>query len=227
MPFNPLYTFSQAHDELQLRLGNRTDLGTGSADRLNQWLNSAQLRIAGCTIENPDWDVLAFPMTTVNGQSEYSLLEILPPLTGFVGIKNIRNNTTQVKCRRFPWSEYRSLSQQAPGPPMRWTRWGYIIAFDPQPNDEYQILIDYRRQPTYDTTEIPNIFQEDWLHLSESYGWQALMKLDRAQAAASRISANLQMYLNMQLDDALWDSYWDTDQTIAPFGFDFPYSVGS
>jgi hypothetical protein len=231
MPFNPLYNFNQAHTELKYRLGNRSDLGEGSQDRISMWLNSAQLRIAGSVIENPDLDVAGFPMTTIDGQSEYSLLEILPPATNVVGIKQVRNNTTQVKCRRFSWNEYRTLSQQAPGPPMRWARWGYIIAFDPQPNlttggDNYEILLDYRRMPVYDTTEIPNIFQEDWLHLAESYGWQALMKLDRAQAAASRISANLQVLLNQELDQNQWESLWDTDQTIAPYGFDYPYSVG-
>ncbi len=239
MPFNNIYNFSPALEELKLRLGNRpmgadaTD-AQASTNRLSQWLNSAQARIAGCVIESPDLDVLGFPMETINGQSEYSLLEILPPATNVVGIKNIRNNgatdtsdsSDLFKMRRFSWTEYRSLSQQAPGPPMRWCRWGYVLAFDPKPDNQYEILIDYRRLPYGDITEIPVIFQEDWLHLAESYGWQALMKTDRSANAMSRISANLQMMLNQELDWNQWDSYWDTDQVIAPYGFSYPYSVG-
>ncbi len=230
MPFNNLYSWSDAQIELKARLGNRSDLG----NRIATWLNSAQVRIAGCMIECPDLVVAGFEMTTVDGQSEYGLLEILPPATNIVGIKDFRNNgSTSIenssdlfKMRRYPWAEYRSLSQQAPGPPMRWFRWGYTVAFDPQPDDEYEIIFDYRRLPYTDTVEIPVIFQEDWLHFAESVGWQALMKLDRAQAAASRISVNLQALLNQELDWQQWDSYWDTDQVIAPYGFDYPYNVG-
>ena len=239
MPFNNLYNFSAALQELRLRLGNRPVGGDAtdaqaSVTRYSQWLDSAQARIAGCLIECPDIEVVGFPMTTVEGQSEYGLLEILPPATNIVGIKGFRNNgaadssdsTDLFKMRRFPWTEFRSLSQQAPGPPMRWARWGYTVAFDPQPDKVYNLLIDYRRLPYQGTTEIPVIFQEDWLHLAESFGWQALMKTDRSQMAMSRISANLQMMLNQELDQQQWESNFDTDQTIAPWGFDSLYTVG-
>ena len=74
MPFNNLYNFSEALVELKLRLGNRpvgadADDDAASVNRYSQWLNSAQMRIAGCVIETPDIDVVAFPMQTVNGQS--------------------------------------------------------------------------------------------------------------------------------------------------------------
>lgn len=239
MPFNNLYSFSDAVAELKLRLGNRPvapdPLDTqASTNRLNLFLDNAQARIAGCMIESPDLDVLGFPMYTIGEQSEYGLLEILPPATNIVGLKNLRNNgatdtsnsSDLFKMRRFPWTEYRSLSQQAPGPPMRWARWGYTIAFDPQPDNVYEILIDYRRLPVQGTTEIPVIFQEDWIHLAESFGWQALMKTDRAKAAFSMISPNLQILLSQELDWESWDSYWDTDQVVAPYGFQYPYTVG-
>ena len=226
MPFDPLYTFAEAYTELKFRLGNRSDLGDGTADRINIFLKSAQTRVAGCVIECPDLTITGFQMTTVQGQSEYGLLEILPPATNIVGLKNVRNNTTQVKMRRFSWNEYRSLSQQAPGPPMRWARWGYTLAFDPQPDSEYTVIFDYRRLPVDGTTEIPNQFQEDWLHLAEFFGWQALMKPDRAKAAFGQISVDTQLMLNQNLDQQQWESMWDTDQTIAPYGFDYPYSIG-
>ena len=226
MPFNNLYSWTQAETELQLRLGNRTDLGSGSANRIDQWLDNAQMRIASCMIACEDLDIYGFSFDTVSGQSVYGLLSILPPATDIVGIFCVRNDTTGVKVRRFPWQEYRSLNQQAPGPPMRWARWGYNIALDPMPDDTYEILLDYRRQPQRGVTEIPNRFQEDWLHLAESLGWQALLKSDRAAEAFSRIAANLQGMLSMQLDVQQFESAFDTDQVVAPLGFEVPYAIG-
>jgi hypothetical protein len=226
MPFAPLYTFTQAETELQLRLGNRTDLGSGSANRIDQWLDNAQMRIAACMLACEDLDVYGFPFTTNDGQTVYGLLDILPPATDIVGIFSIRNDTTGVKVRRFPWQEYRSLNQQAQGPPMRWARWGYNLALDPQPDDAYDMLIDYRRNPQRGVTEIPNRFQEDWLHLAESMGWQSLMKPERAVQAFGRITANLQSMLSMVLDQDQFESTWDQDQVIAPIGMDWPYATG-
>lgn len=227
MPFNTLYTFNQAELELQARLGNRTDLGSGSSDRLANWLNSAQYRIAACVTAAEDLDQ-TFSFQTVDGQSEYDEVSIIPPLTNVIGIRDIRNDTTQVSCRRFPWTEFRSLSQQAPGPPLRWTRFGYTLAFDPQPDSEgpYTILIDYRMQPLYGVTQIPNWCQEDWITVAEWIGWKALMKPDRAQAALAQIPAGLAINVQQVMDRDRWESHYDTDQVIAPVGFDYPYTYG-
>lgn len=227
MPFNPLYNFEQAETELQLRLGNRSDLGSGSSDRIASWLNSAQFRIASCVTAAEDLDQ-TFSFTTVSGQSQYSEVEIIPPLTNVIGIKDIRNDTTEVSCRRFPWTEFRSLSQQASGPPLRWARFGYVIALDPQPDDggPYTILIDYRMQPQFGVTQIPNWCQEDWITVAEWIGWKALMKPDRASAALSMLPAALALNVQQVLDRDRWESMMDTAQVIAPVGFDYPYVYG-
>jgi hypothetical protein len=225
MPFNTLYNFNQAETELQLRLGNRADLGAGSADRLAAWLNSAQYRIAACVTAAEDLDQ-TFSFTTVNGQSQYDEVSIIPPLTNVIGIKDVRNDTTQVSCRRFPWTEFRSLSQQASGPPLRWARFGYTLALDPQPDSDgpYTISISYRMQPLFGVTQLPNWCQEDWITVAEWIGWKALMKPDRASAAVSMLPASLAMNVQQPLDRDRWESMNDTSQVIAPSGFENPYT---
>lgn len=225
MPFNALYNFNQAETELQLRLGNRADLGAGSADRLAAWLNSAQYRIAACVTAAEDLDQ-TFSFTTVNGQSQYDEVSIIPPLTNVIGIKDVRNDTTQVSCRRFPWTEFRSLSQQASGPPLRWARFGYTLALDPQPDSDgpYTISISYRMQPLFGVTQLPNWCQEDWITVAEWIGWKALMKPDRASAAVSMLPASLAMNVQQPLDRDRWESMNDTSQVIAPSGFENPYT---
>jgi hypothetical protein len=227
MPFNTLYNFAQAEQELQYRLGNRTDLGSGSADRLTSWLNSAQYRIAAAVTAAEDLDQ-TFTFNTVSGQAEYSENNIIPPLTNVIGIKDIRNNTTQVSCRRFPWTEYRSLNQQAVEAPLRWARFGYVLALDPKPGDggPYEIQIDYRMQPQFGITQVPNWCQEDWITLAEAIGWKALMKPDRAQAAMQSLPPSLALNEAQLLDRDRWESMNDTSQTIAPMGFDYPYTFG-
>jgi hypothetical protein len=225
MPFNTLYNFNQAETELQLRLGNRADLGAGSADRLAAWLNSAQYRIAACVTAAEDLDQ-TFSFTTVNGQSQYDEVSIIPPRTNVIGIKDVRNDTTQVSCRRFPWTEFRSLSQQASGPPLRWARFGYTLALDPQPDSDgpYTISISYRMQPLFGVTQLPNWCQEDWITVAEWIGWKALMKPDRASAAVSMLPASLAMNVQQPLDRDRWESMNDTSQVIAPSGFENPYT---
>lgn len=227
MPFSSLYTWGQAQTELQLRLGNRTDLGSGSDDRLAFWLNSAQYLIASAITAAEDLDQ-TFSFQTVSGQSQYNEVSILPPLTNVIGIRDVRNDTTQVVCRRFPWQEFRSLNQQAPGPPLRWTRYGYTLAFDPQPDDDgpYTILIDYRMQPQFGIVQLPTWTQEYWITTAEWIGWKALMKPDRAQAALQLLPQTIAAGVQQPMDRDRWESMNDTDQVIAPIGFSFPYTFG-
>jgi hypothetical protein len=222
------YTFLQAKQELQYRLGNRTDLGSGSQDRLSLWLDVAQIQVSSCVISCETLDVVSFPLTTVQGQTEYSLQSILPPATNVIGLRDLRNNTTGNKMRRFDWQEYRSLNQQAQGQPLRWARLGYILAFDPQPDNEgpYTIFIDYRREPQRGISELPNRFQDSWITAAEWIGWKALLKPERAQAAFALLPAQLQTMLARPLDWDQWDAMWDNDLGIRPLGFEYPYLVG-
>jgi hypothetical protein len=191
--------------------------------------------MASIVQESEDLDQ-TFTLYTVDGQSEYSEQSIIPPMNNVIGIKDMRNNTvggssatpaTGVHMRRFPWTEYRSLSQQAQSPPLRWARFGYIIALDPQPDSQgpYEILIDYRMQPVRDEVQIPSAFQDDWITVAEWIGWKALMKEDRAQQALQLLPASVGMLVNQPLDRSRFESMWDVDQVIAPIGFEYPYLV--
>lgn len=220
------YTFTQAATELQYRIGNRTDLGSGSQDRISLWLNTAQLKIASCSIDCPTLDVVGFPMTTVANQSEYGLLEILPTPSNIIGIKLFRNVDQGVRMWRFDWQEYRSLNQQAVDSPLRWARDGYTVAFDPQPNGEVNLLIDYRRNPQLGISELPNWLQDDWITVAEWIAWKALLKPERAQAAFSLLSRQLQVLMSQPMDQAQWEAAQDIGLGIRPLGFDYPYLIG-
>jgi len=222
------YTFTQASAELQYRLGNRTDLGSGTQNRIALWLDTAQIQIASCVIACETLDVVSFPITTVEGQTEYGLYSILPPATDIIGIRVMRNNTEGVKMIRFPWTEYRSLNQQAQGPPLRWARLGYTLAFDPQPDDNgpYTIYMDYRRNPQRGVSELPNRFQDAWITAAEWIGWKALLKPERAAAAYGLLPVHLQQMLAQPLDMDQWEAMFDTDLGVYPLGFEYPYLTG-
>lgn len=214
------YSFTQAATELKYRLGNRTDLGTGSANRINLWLDVAQIKIAASVLACETLDVVGFPMTTVDGQSEYSENQIIPAPTDIIGIRGFRNDSQGVRMVKFNWSEYRSLSQQAQGEPLRWARLGYIWAFDPQPNDEYDVIVDYRRNPQRGVSELPNRFQDDWITVAEWVAWKALLKPDRAATALGLLPAQLQRIVTQPLDREQFEAMWDENLAVRPIGFD-------
>lgn len=222
------YTFAQATTELQWRLGNRTDLGSGSLSRIALWLDAAQMKIASCVIACETLDRVSFPILMVPGQSEYGLLQIIPPAANIIGIVGIRNNTQGILMQRFPWREYRSLNQQAQGPPLRWARLGYIIAVDPQPDDNgpYELLMDFRRDPQRGVSELPNRFQDDWITVAEWIAWKALLKPERAAAAFSLLPVQIQQRMSLPLDGEQWDAMNDDSLGVRPLGFESRWSSG-
>lgn len=223
-PSNPLFSFATATTELQLRLGNRSDLSA----RLPTWLNSAQLRVGAAVTASAQLDIKGAELITVAGQSEYDLLtETVVPdiLVSIYGIRMIRNDTTGVRMRRFPWVDYRSLNQQAQGQPMRWVRYGNTLCIDPQPEDPaqtgpYTLLIDARRQPEQGVMEIDNVYQEIVVNVSEYIAWTALMKPDRAASALAQVPMSVQQLIQQPLDQNMWEASFDNDLSIRPWGFD-------
>lgn len=220
------YSFSQAATELQYRLGNRTDLGVGTANRIALWLDTAQIKIASTVMAIETLDVVGFPMHTVSGQSEYGELQILPPANNVIGLRGFRNDSQGVQMFRFPWTEYRSLNQQAQSTPLRWARLGYTWAFDPQPDDVYEVLIDYRRSPQRGISELPNRFQDDWITTAEWIAWKALLKPDRAATAFSLLPPQLQGVFSKPLDREQFEAMWDTQLSVRPIGMDPMSSYG-
>ncbi len=224
MPLITLYSFAGAQVELSLRLGGRNDSSSGVSfsNRTAQWLNSAQLLMAGSTIAMPDLEQTA----TINlnsGQNEYSFNSTIPPLTDIIGIEQIQIiDTTQTpvlkqRMARFPFREYRALSLQASAQPTRWTRKGYIIAFDPIPDKAgYQVLFDYRKQPVVNGVSVPAQFQEQWIKLAVYMAWSSLGQNDKAQATYAELPTTLRTALEQPLDDEQWDSLKDPDLGIRP-----------
>jgi hypothetical protein len=218
-----LYSWTEATSELKLRLGNRRDLaGSGVSDgldRLGHWLDSAQARIAKSLLDMPDLEDNV-TLTTIDGQSEYDLRTIIPPATEIVGIRYVKNTTTGLRLMRFPFVEFRELVDQAEGSPVRWTRLGFNMAFDPEPDDDEDILIEYRRRPRLGTVELDSEWQEEWLKLAEFIGWQALDQPEKATSAFTMLPARLQVLIQQPLDQDQWESLWDVDQKIVPRSFE-------
>lgn len=227
-PDNPLFTFATATTELQLRLGNRSDI----AARIPTWLNSAQLRMGAAVTASAQLDIKGTPLVTTPGVSEYDLLTaptVVGILKSIYGIRMIRNDTTGVRMRRFPWVDYRELNQQAQSQPMRWVRYGNTLAIDPQPENPnqtgpYTLLIDARKQPAQGTLEIDNVYQEAVVNVAEFLGWSSLMKPDRAAAAMGMVPLSVQQLVQQPLDQNQWESMFDPDQGIRPQGFEWAQS---
>jgi hypothetical protein len=223
VPFNDLYSWNQAKAELKLRLGNRRDL-TGSyasdgADRLSNWLDSAQLRIAQSVTEIPALEQ-SETFDTVATQAEYNLNSLAPALTNIMGIRQLRNDTTGIKMLRFPFTEYRTLTEQPSGAPVRWARKGPLIAFDLIPDDEYTIRIDFRRRPVFGNVELESEWHEDWIKLAEFYAWSALNQESRANSVFMQLPPLLQQAIQQPLAQEGFDSLWDTDLAIIPISFE-------
>ncbi len=224
MPVNTLYSFAGAQVELSLRLGGRNDSSSGVSfsNRTAQWLNSAQMLMARATIAMPDLEQSA-TFNLNSGQNEYSFNSTIPPLTDIIGIEQIQiADTTQTpvlkqRLARFPFREYRALSMQATAQSTRWTRKGYIIAFDPIPDKAgYQILIDYRKQPVMNGVSIPAEFQEQWIKLAVYMAWSALGQNDKAQLTYRELPTTIRTALEQPLDDDQWDAMNDPELGIRP-----------
>lgn len=214
MPLYSLYTFTSAKDELRLRMGR----GASSTDldaRLKNWLDAAQLRIAQSAIPIPDLEDQT-TLRLANGQSEYDLVATRPSLTNIIGIEHVRNSTTGQRMMRFPWVEYRSLTTQATGNPLRWTRRGYVVAFDPQPDTETDVLFEVRKRPELGVVVLPSEWQEDWIRLAAVIGWSALQQHDRTRALTRELPISLQAAINQELSQDEWEANYDSDLAIWP-----------
>jgi hypothetical protein len=227
-----IYSFAAAVIELQLRLGGRNDSSQGVlfTNRLANWLNSAQYAIAAAIVAVPDLEQVA-TLNLVNGQTEYSFNTVSPPLTDIIGIQQIQvvdgsvSPVNKQKLRRFPWNEYRTISQQATARPTRWSRKGNLLALDPVPNlgggpNGYQLTIDYRKAPVQGQVAVPAQYSEAWIKLGEFYAWGALGQPDRAAIAKAMLPTAIQVLIENPLDQDQWEAMWDVDLAIVPEGWE-------
>jgi hypothetical protein len=211
VPLNPLYSFSDAKDEVTLQLGNRSSLGT----RVDRWLDAAQARIARSRLDINDLDDTA-TLTLAEDVAEYDVRETVPALAEIVGIKKMRCTTTGYRLRRFPWDVYRTLTTQTSGDPLRWTRDGYIYAFDPVPDESVDILVDFRRNPEMGVSELDNAYQLEWIKMAVFFGWQALDETAKADAVLKGLPALFQQMAQTPLRQDQWEAGYDSDLSFGP-----------
>lgn len=214
MPIDGQYTFQRAADEVILRMGRRSD--NNFSDRVADFLNSAQYKIVASYIEVPDLeDELTLPI--VEDVAQYDLRTTSPPITDIVGLKWLKYEKTGYRLRRFAWDEYQNLVNQSSSDPMRWTRRGNILAFDPIPDTSgYDMTIQFRRNPQYGVLELDTKWHESVIKLAVSYAWSAMMEHERAKAIFAELPATLQMAVSQPLDQYQWEAAFDPDLGIRP-----------
>lgn len=201
-----LYTWANAETEVNNRIGNRSDIAT----RVTKWLNSAQLFLAKCDIELPRLESVSGNLPTVDATSEYTLTSFSEFTNNqIIGIRALRNSTSGFRMWKFGFDEYRSLSTQASGPPIRWARKGNLLAVDPKPDGVYNMIADYRRRPTAGTVEIDSEWHEVWIDLATYLGRRALQDYEEAILVYRGLPGMIQLRLQQPLSQDDWEYQWD------------------
>lgn len=207
-----LYTWTEARQELADALGGRTGINT----RLDRYLNWAQGWMAKCEIELPRLEVVVTGVRVVDKVSEYNLRSI-PGIGDFqdvLGIRLIRNDTDNYRLWRFGWEEYRGLSTQATGSPIRWSRSGNLLSFDPQPDKTYLLRIDYRRRPRRDTVELDSEWHDLWISLALFRAWERLQQYGESVAVFRSLPTWVQTRLQHPLSEEDWENLWDEPRVV-------------
>lgn len=219
MPIDGQYTFQRAVNEIVLRMGRRGD--NDFQGRVADWLNTAQYRIASSYVEVPDLeDQLTLPLT--EDIQEYDLRTTSPPITDIIGIKWVKNEQTGYNMRRFSFTEYQQLVNQAVGDPLRWTRNAYLLAFDPVPQDSTTtVTVRFRRNPGYGVFELGNQWQDSCMKLATAIGWSAMMEHERSKQIQMELPPILQAAVATQLDQYMWEAAFDPDLGIRPMSFGY------
>lgn len=216
MPFDPLYTFAQALDEIQYRFGKRND--NDFRKRSTRWLDSAQQLIAQSWLEVSDLDDTVESLPYVSGTREYDLRTTSPPIPNIVGIRYIKDNETGYRLHRFPYTEFLTIVSPAAGLPKRWTRRGYVLAYDPQPNAPGSVTFGYRRYPAYGVVELGSEWHEPLIQLACFTGWRALKDYKAAEANFTELPIGLQAVLQQPFNQMEWEAIWDDDLKVSQTG---------
>jgi len=201
------YSWTGAKRELLYRLGNRTDV----SNRADTWLNSAQQLMAASEIDLPRLEVVQNPFYVHEDLSEYDVDDQLGEI---VGIRLVRNETTEMFMTRFTFEEYRNLSSQSTGSPQRWSRKGNLFVIDPKPDGPYELKIDFRRQPYDQTMEVDNRWQEHLITLANAIGFRALRQYNEFTALFSTLPITFQRSLAEPLDQDMWENLWNMQGLI-------------
>lgn len=200
-----IYTFATAKTEAQYRLGNRSDVSSGSPSRLDNWLNTACVQFAKCEIELPLLETTV-TKTLSSGDSEYNIVSDFS-LADVIGIRTVRNNTSGQRMSWMNFDVYRSLASQASGAPIRWSRRGNLLVVDPSPNVTTTIQLDYRKRPTASSLAQ---FDDEWhdtiIDLAAYIGWKALGEPEKAAAKFRLLPAFVQRALQEPTGQDVWEA---------------------
>jgi hypothetical protein len=199
-----LYTFATMKTELLARLGGRTDLST----RPDTWINTAMEALATCKISLPKLEAASVSKTLVPTANEYDYTATGAwNLQNVLGIRGIRNATAQRRMTWFSWAEYRELPTLPDGTPNRWTRNGYLIAFDQKPTTADTIFIDYRKHPTHDVlTDFEDQWLETILDMATFLGWKALQDFSQAVMLLKMLPGFVQAALTLPMSPEDWEA---------------------
>lgn len=200
-----ILSFQQAMEEVADRLGGRRK----EMDRIEDLLNEAQLWLARSDVPLPPLETLV-TVTLMLSQAEYSITSDLH-IVDRIGFRSIRNQDVQLGLAWFAWKDYRRISQQATGSPTRVTTHGDRIAFDPIPNSQPTLLIDYRRQPVLGRFELDVTWLEWWISIAVHLCWKALNEPALAQSAFNTLPPWLQARLTTPMTENEWQAMWDDE----------------
>ena len=185
-------TFTLFKDELQLELGERTDIASlGGVNFLGTFINSAYITV---TTQNKMWGVrrnFYFPQletfSTVNTSDGDSSIDVP---TDCVIVRHLWDSTNDVKLTAIPFATYIQYTARADttaeGKPTQWVRHGDNIYVHPTPDDEYTMYIYYRKRPAVlvddaDTTVIGAEWDEPILRVAKVLALRKLSQYDDAK----------------------------------------------
>jgi len=184
--------FSEFYDELQLELGERTDIADiDGTDFRKIWINTAYITLA---TQNKMWGVRknhTFPeletFQTINTTDGDSTVDIP---TDCMVLRHVWDSTNDTKLIRIPFSTYISYSGRetaaSEGQPTQYVRNGDEIYLYPRPDDAYTLYMYYRKRPAKmvdddDVTLIGAEWDEPILRLAVSLGLRKLQQYDEAK----------------------------------------------
>lgn len=185
-------TFSTFKDELQLELGERTDIESlGGVNFLESWVNTAYMTL---TTQNRLWNVrksFYFPeletygtTVTVDGTATIST-----PSDCLV-VRHVWDSTNDVKLIAIPFAKYITFTGRATstseGKPTLYSRNGEYLYLSPTPDAEYTMYIYYRKRPAPlsdadDTTVIGAEWDEPIQRIAKVLALRKLQQYDEAK----------------------------------------------
>jgi len=184
--------FSEFKDELQLEMGERTDIESlGGVNFLGVWINSAYMTLA---TQNKMWGIrksFTFPeLETYSTNVTEDGSPTIDVPTDLIVTRHVWDSTNDVKLTAIPFAEYINNTGRATaaseGKPTEYVRNGDYFYLHPTPDAEYTIYIYYRKRPAKlvdddDTTVIGAEWDEPILRLAVSLGLRKLHQYDAAK----------------------------------------------